>query len=124
MNKISITIDVSQVTKEKIIPRAFTNKEGHEVVAKDYKLDIIPLREEKVLWEGEDTIMVKCGFVAEAPNEEEKRAQTKTKIIGSAIEFRKKSQESTLTEEDKNTLAAIKGQNTPKDVGDEIIDLF
>jgi hypothetical protein len=108
MNKISITIDVSQVTKEKIIPRAFTNKEGHEIVAKDYRLDIIPLREEKIVKSGADWEMVKVAFVAEAPNDKEKADKTKTKIIGSAIEFRKKSQESTLSAQEKAEIQASK----------------
>jgi hypothetical protein len=108
MNKISITIDTTKVTKEKIITRVYNDGQGHEVIAKDYKLDIVPLREEKVVWSGADSEMVKVGFVAEAPTDEEKKAKTKTKIIGSAIEFRKKSQESTLTAQEKAEIQASK----------------
>lgn len=104
MNKISITIDVSQVTKEKIIPRAFQNNQGHEVIAKDYKLDIIPLKEEKIIKEGDTWQMIKVGFVAESPTKEEKEAKTKTKIIGSAIEFRTKEARSTITPADIKTI--------------------
>jgi len=50
-----------------------------------------------------------------------KMKETYGDVAGFYIDQDKKSG---LTEEDKNTLAAIKGQNTPKDVGDEIIDLF
>jgi hypothetical protein len=108
MNKISITIDTTKVTKEKIITRVYNDGQGHEVIAKDYKLDIVPLREEKVVWRGADSEMVKVGFVAEAPTDEEKKAKTKTKIIGSAIEFRKKSQVSTLTAQEKAEIQASK----------------
>lgn len=91
MDKISITIDVGKITKEKIISRQYTsNTAGELVTVKELKLDIIPLKEPKHIRDGDNWSMWKTHFVAEQQTNGEKENKVKSKIIGDGIIFRKK----------------------------------
>lgn len=102
--KISLTIDVSKIDKTKIKERNFINKGGVEVTSKDYKIDVIPLKEPKVIKEGDTWRMVKTHFVAEPQTKEERDNGQPSNIIGDGIVF-----------EDKNT-------NIPPQAKEEEID--
>ena len=41
MEKITVTIDLTKIDKTRIIERKFTNAAGQEVVAKEYKMEMI-----------------------------------------------------------------------------------
>lgn len=88
--KISLTIDVSKIDKTKIKERNFINKGGVEVTAKDYKIDVIPLKEPKVIKEGDTWRMVKTHFVAEPQTKEERDNGQPSNIIGDGIVFEDK----------------------------------
>lgn len=88
MEKISITLDVSKIDKSKIIERRFTNNQGHEVIVKELKLDIIPLRETKLIREGDNWNMYKTHFVAIPQTKEERENKVKSLIIGNGIMFK------------------------------------
>lgn len=90
MEKIIITIDVSRIDRNQIKERRYTDKQGHEVIAKELKLEVIPLRESKVVKEGENWKAVKTHFVAEAQTKEQREKNEKSKIIGNGIVFKKK----------------------------------
>lgn len=86
-NKISITIDVSRIKKSRITDRTFDKKDGTTVNKKEYKLDIVPLAEPKLIKEGDGWKMMKTHFVCESATKEERAAKTKTEIIGDGITF-------------------------------------
>lgn len=87
MNKVSITIDLGKLDKSRINTRTYTNKEGEEVTVKEYRLDVVPLKEKKTLKEGDGWKMVKTHFVADSPTKEERQNKTKTNFIGEGISF-------------------------------------
>lgn len=88
--KINITIDVSKMDKTRIEPRTYTNKDGVEVTQKNYRMELVPLREPKLLKAGSGWEMVKTHFVVEAPTAEEREGKVKTTIIGDGIIFKGK----------------------------------
>jgi hypothetical protein len=87
MSKISIKIDISKIDKTKITERKYTNKEGVEVVIKELSLDIVPLKEKKVIKEGDTWRMVKTHFVAEPQTKEERANGQPSNILGDGIVF-------------------------------------
>ncbi len=91
--KISLTIDVSKISKSKIIERKYKDKDGNEVTAKEYNIDIVPLKEVKVLKSGNGWDMVKTHFAAEAQSKEERAAKAKTVYVGEGITFKKEFQQ-------------------------------
>src|SRR3990167_10579178 len=87
MNKISLNIDVLKITKSKLVDRSYTNKDGVEVKSRDLKVDVIPLKEKKLIKEGEGWKLLKVAFVAEQQTKEEKANKTPSVIIGDATQF-------------------------------------
>jgi len=94
MNKISVTIDVSKINKDKITERKFTNKDGEEITVKEYKIDVIQLREPKHIKELADTNMVKTHFVVEAQTKQEREAKAESVFLGDGIQFLPKDSDS------------------------------
>jgi single-stranded DNA-binding protein len=90
MEKLTITIDVSKIDKSKIMSRTWTDKEGVSRTVKELKLDIVPLKETKLLKDGDTYQLYKTHFVAEQQTKEEREAKTKSKIIGEATMFKNK----------------------------------
>jgi hypothetical protein len=90
MEKISITIDASKLTKSKITARTFTNKEGKEITSQDIKLEVIPVKEPKLIKEGDTWSMWKTHFVAEVQSKEEREQKIKSAIVGDGIIFKNK----------------------------------
>ena len=90
MNKITITVNTHLIDKKKLIERDYTNKEGKEVLVKELKLDIIPLKEKKIIKMGDTWEMWKVGFVKQSSTKEEKENKTELPIIGDAIRFENK----------------------------------
>lgn len=94
MDKITITLDTTKITKSKITERKYKNKEGQEVTAKEYKLDIVPLKEKRLLKAGDGWKMMKTHFVAETLTKEERSAGAPTVYVGEGITFDKGNDES------------------------------
>ena len=90
MDKISIKIDVAKIDKTKITERKYVNKEGKEVIIKELSLDIVPLKERKVIKEGDTWSMVKTHFVAEPQSKEERANGQPSVILGDGIVFQDK----------------------------------
>lgn len=90
MEKLSITVDVTKVNKDKIVERRFFTKDNKEVVAKDLKLDVVPLREPKLIKEGDTWAMWKTHFVAIPQTTEEREQKVKSLIVGDGIMFKTK----------------------------------
>lgn len=88
--KISITIDLTKIDKTKIVNREFTNKAGEKITAKDLKLDIVPLKEPKILKEGDTWQLVKTHFVSMSQTKQERESNTKSTIIGDGVQLQDK----------------------------------
>lgn len=88
MNKtINITVDVTKLDKTKFEDREYTNKAGETVKEKNVKLDVIPLREYRIIKTGDGWEMRKTHFVKQSPSKEEKANKVELPIIGSGIQF-------------------------------------
>jgi hypothetical protein len=87
-NKIIVTINLSQLDKSRITERKFTNKEGKEVTVKEYKMELVPLKQEKSIKTGNGWEMIKTYFVTSSSTKEERQAKTQLPILGDGIEFR------------------------------------
>lgn len=87
MNKLTITLELDKLDKTRIQERTYTNKEGVEVKVREYKLDVVPLKEKKTITEGDTWKMVKTHFVCDAQTKEEREAKADTNFVGEAITF-------------------------------------
>jgi hypothetical protein len=85
--KLNITLDVSKINKDKIVPREYTNGEGVTITEKNYKMEAVPLKEKKFVAKGDNWIMYKTHFIAEAQTKEEKQQKAKSVFIGSGFQF-------------------------------------
>lgn len=87
MNKILLTIDLSKVKKDRIVDRTYKDKDGNELVSKDYKMEAIELDEPKVIKEGDTWRLVKTHFLVQAKTKEEREAKVKTVFLGDGLQF-------------------------------------
>lgn len=87
MQKIDITVDVNKLTRSRIHERKYTDKTGKEVIVKEIRLSVIPLKEEKLIKEGDGWTMKKTHFVVETATKEERANKTKTQIVGDGVQF-------------------------------------
>lgn len=85
--KLNITLDLSKINKDKITARTFTSKDGVEVTVKEYKIEAIPLKEPKLIKEGDGWNLIKTHFVVEAQTKEERTAQKKSVFVGEGLQF-------------------------------------
>lgn len=97
MEKISLTIDVSKIDKSKIVDRKYTDKAGVEHVAKEYKIDVVPLKAEKFVTEGSWGRMFKTHFVVQAQSKEEREKKADSVFIGDGFRFKKATNETQPT---------------------------
>jgi len=89
MKKISITLDVSKISKDKIIEKSYKNKDGEEIKQKIYKFDVIELNQQKVVTLGEGWKMLKTHFCVESQTKEEREAKIPQIYIGEGFCFEK-----------------------------------
>lgn len=87
MNKLKLQIDVTKIDKTLIVDRKYTNKEGVEVTVKDLNLEVIPLKEKKVIKETDKGIIYKTHFVAHASTKNDDGTYNNGAIIGDGISF-------------------------------------
>lgn len=92
--KLTVTVDVTQIPREKIIDREITEKDGTVRVAKEVKFDVIPLKEEnvKTIAEGDTWKLNKTHFTVISPSKEERAARVQTPFVGDAVQFVDKTQ--------------------------------
>ncbi len=90
MDKITIKLDVSKIDKSKIIARKFTTKDGKEVTVNEITLDIVPLKETKLLKDGDTYQLWKTHFVAIPQTKEERANKVKSAILGDGVIFKDK----------------------------------
>lgn len=85
--KINGTIDLSKIDKSRIVKRTYTTKDGTEMTAMDYKFEVVPLKQESFIKEGQGWKMFKTHFLAQAQTKEEREAKKDTVFIGDGIRF-------------------------------------
>jgi len=90
MDKISIKIDVSKIDKSMITHRTFKTKDGKEVTVREIALDIVPVKEAKLLKEGDTYQLWKTHFVTIPQTKEERENKIKSPILGDGIMFKNK----------------------------------
>ena len=89
--KINLKLDVSKIEKDKIKPRTYTNKEGVDVTTQDLDLELVELKEKKLIKEGDTWIMYKTHFVAHPSVKNADGTYNNGSIIGDGITFEDKS---------------------------------
>ncbi len=82
MAKVTITLDLTKIDKSRITERTW---EGG--ASKDYKVELVELKEPKVIKEGSTWRMVKKYFVADLATKEERAEKKKMNIVGDGIVF-------------------------------------
>jgi uncharacterized membrane-anchored protein len=87
MKKITISLDVSKISKDKIVERTYKNKEGEDVKQKVYKFDVIELNQQKVIASGDTWKMLKTHFCVEQQTKEEKEAKVPQIFVGEGLSF-------------------------------------
>jgi len=89
---MKIKIDLAKIDRSKIVERKYTTQDGVEHTAKEYSLDVIPLKAPKFIAESKDKQwqFTKTHFLAEPVSKEEKEKGVKGNIVGDAIEISKK----------------------------------
>lgn len=88
--RIKISIDVTKVPKDRIVERRFTNNAGHEVIVRELKAEVVPLKEQKVIMTGDTWELVKTHFVALEQTKEDREAKKNSAIVGAGVMFRNK----------------------------------
>lgn len=87
MQKLKLQIDVTKIDKTQIKERTYINKGGVEVTVKDLNLEVIPLKDKKVIKETDKGIMYKTHFVAHQSTKNEDGSYNNGAIIGDGITF-------------------------------------
>lgn len=90
MNKISITLNVSNVPKDKIFERVYKDKEGNEVKERLYKFDLIESKEAKFVTEGATWVMKKTHFGVDAQTKQERESKAKAVYVAEGFVFENK----------------------------------
>jgi len=109
MSKLSITVDTSKLQGKSVV-RTYKNKDGQEVTVKELKLDIIPVKDEKVLYTADRYTLVKTHFVALPQTKEQRERGEQLQSVGAGITTRWKE------DEPKNTTKADPFPSTGNDI--------
>jgi hypothetical protein len=88
-NKIIIRIDLTKLDKSRIVERTYKNRDGVEVISKDYEFEIVPLNpaQQTFIAEGNDWKLLKTHFVTDSATKEERQVNKKMKTIGDGKQF-------------------------------------
>lgn len=87
MDKIIINIDANKLTTKRVQERPFTKRDGSVDTARELKLELVPLKEPKIVKSGDTWNLVKRYFVTYTKTREEKDSNTNPPIIGEGLVF-------------------------------------
>ena len=85
--KVSINVDVTKLPKDRIRERSWTDRNGESHSAKEIRLDVVPLKEPKVIKEYGVSTLMKTHFVCVAQTKEEREARADTIFVGDGVQF-------------------------------------
>ncbi len=86
MEKITITIDLNKIKKERIQTRTYT-KDGVEVTVREYKMEVVPLKTRKIIKQGDKWQLLKSHFVCDSQTKDEREARANTSFLGEGVMF-------------------------------------
>jgi len=96
-NKTTVTIDLTKIDKSRIEERTYTNREGVEVTVKEYKMDVVEMKQPRALKKGDGTLiagdtwqLMETHFACESQTKEEREASKETVYIGKGVQFQDK----------------------------------
>ena len=118
MEKLSLTIDVSKIDKDKITTNTYTDKNGNTVIQKLYRMEVIPLKQPKFIKETQSGYkIVKTHFIVENQTKEEREAKKESNFLGDGIVFEKAESDSSEEKfkdfDKKDTLEDIDPEDIP-----------
>lgn len=90
MNKLSLRLNLAKIDKSKITPRSYTNQAGVEITEQNYDIEIIPLRNEKLIKEGDTWSLWKTGFISEKAVKKADGTYDNGNVLGDVTEMRSK----------------------------------
>lgn len=100
--KLKLVIDLAKIDKSKIVERKYKTQDGVEHTAKEYSLDLVPLKMPKFIKEGvangKGWTLTKTHFLAESQTKEERERKEKSNIVGDGIQFADKSDFGDITD--------------------------
>lgn len=90
MKKLNINLDLGKIDKSRIENRTFTTKDGEEVTKKEYKIEAVPLKEPKIIKEGDTWNLVKTHFIVQGQTKEERENKAESVFLGDGLQFEDK----------------------------------
>lgn len=84
MSKITVTLDAVKL-RDLVSKRTFTNKEGQEMQVQEVKFELVPVKEPKIIYEGNGYKLSKTHFASVIQTKEERESQAETIFIGEGI---------------------------------------
>lgn len=84
MSKVVITLDASKL-RNLVSKRQFQNKEGVTMEVQEVKFELVPVKEPKIIYEGNGYKLQKSHFASVIQTKEEREAQAETIFIGEGI---------------------------------------
>lgn len=84
MSKITISLDASKL-RPLVSKRQFQNKEGQTMEVQEVKFELVPVKEPKIIYEGNGYKLQKSHFASVIQTKEEREAQAETIFIGEGI---------------------------------------
>lgn len=88
MKKLTLRIDLTKIDKTKIVDRIYNKQDGTSVIEKNYKFELVPLKEEKIVKSTDSYVLMKVAFLADPSVKNADGTKTNGNIIGDALEFR------------------------------------
>lgn len=86
MDKILITLDFGSIKNSHIKSRTYKGRDG-EVTRKELNLEVVPLKESKVIKDADTWQLVKTHFVAIQQTKEEREQKLPTVFVGEGKMF-------------------------------------
>ena len=84
MSKINVTLDATKL-RNLVQTREFTSKEGVTMQIKEVKFELVPVKDPKIIYEGNGYKLQKTHFAAAVQTKEEREAKAETIFIGEGI---------------------------------------
>ncbi len=84
MSKITITLDATKL-RNLVQKREFDAKDGTKMQVQEVKFEIVPVKEPKIIYEGNGYKLQKSHFASVIQTKEEREAQADTIFIGEGI---------------------------------------
>ena len=85
--KVSINVDVTKLPEERIHERSWTDRNGETHTSKEIRLDVVPLKNPKVIKEYDSSTLMKTHFVCLSQTKEERQARAETVYVGEGTQF-------------------------------------